>query len=153
LLEHTDEIIDLCFDTGFRGTIYFMQACHPHLKDRGGRIINLASGAGLNGMWGQAAYGATKEAIRALSKTAAREWGADGINVNILCPLAKSPGVEAMLQQRPELEAQMTQGNPIRRIGDCERDIGPVALFLASEDSRYVTGQTLPADGGGVMIR
>ena len=86
LLEHTDEIVDLCFDTGFRGTFYFMQACHPHLKQRGGRIINIGSAAGLDGMTGQAAYGASKEAIRALSKTAAREWGADGINVNVICP-------------------------------------------------------------------
>ncbi len=77
----------------------------------------------------------------------------DGINVNALCPLAKSPGVESMLEQHPEMEAQIAAGNPIARIGDCEKDIAPVALFLASDDSRYVTGQTLPADGGGVMIR
>jgi len=153
LLEHSDEIVDLCFDTGFRGTFYFMQCCHPHMKGRGGRIINLGSGAGLEGMIGQAAYGATKEAIRALSKTAAREWGADGINVNILCPFARSPGVAKMLDVMPEMEARLTAGLPIQRIGDCEADIGPVALFLASEDSRYVTGQTLLADGGGVMIR
>jgi NAD(P)-dependent dehydrogenase (short-subunit alcohol dehydrogenase family) len=153
LLEHSDEIIDLCFETGFRGTFHFMQSCHPHLKARGGRVINIASGAGLEGMAGQAAYGAAKEAIRALSKTAAREWGADGINVNILCPLARSPGVDELLRQAPEMEARMTSGQPIARIGDCEADIGPVAVFLASDDSRYVTGHTLPADGGGVMVR
>jgi NAD(P)-dependent dehydrogenase (short-subunit alcohol dehydrogenase family) len=153
LMDHTDEIIDLCFETGFRGTFNFMQVCHPHLKVRGGRIINLGSGAGLDGMIGQAAYGAAKEAIRALSKTAAREWGADGINVNIICPLAKSPGVAAFIENAPHMEARMTAGQPIARIGDCEDDIGPVAVFLASEDSRYVTGQTLPVDGGSVMIR
>jgi len=153
LLEHTDEIVDLCFETGFRGTLYFMQACHPHLQERGGRVINIASGAGLDGMSGQAAYGAAKEAIRALSKTAAREWGADGINVNVLCPLARSPGIAKLLEHAPEMEKRMTRGNPIERIGDCEEDIGPVAVFLASDDSRYVTGHTLPADGGAVMVR
>ena len=132
LLKHTDAIIDLCFETGFRGTFYFMQACHPHLKERRGRIINLASGAGLNGMWGQAAYGAAKEAIRALSKTAAREWGADGINVNVLCPLAKSPGVESMLEQQPDMEAQITAGNPIQRIGDCG------GLTRCDDDSAWI---------------
>ncbi|MFP6654316.1 MAG: SDR family oxidoreductase, partial [Myxococcota bacterium] len=153
ILEHTDEIFDLCFDTGLRGTFYFMRACHPYLKTRGGRIINVGSGAGLDGMAGQGAYGAAKEAIRALSKTAAREWGADGINVNIICPLAKSPGVAALIENAPEMEARMTKGQPIQRIGDCEEDIGPVVVFLASEDARYVTGQTIPVDGGSVMIR
>jgi len=153
LMDHTEEIIDLCFDSGFRGTFHFMQACYPYLKQRGGRVINVASGAGLQGLAGQAAYGAAKEAIRALSKTAAREWGPEGINVNVLCPFAKSPGVEKLLELRPEMEKHMTAGNPIARIGDCETDIGPVAVFLASDDSRYVTGHTLPADGGGVMVR
>lgn len=153
LMEHSDEIIDLCFDTGFRATFYFMQAAYPHLKQSRGRVINLASGAGLDGTTGQAAYGATKEAIRALSKTAAREWGRDGINVNILCPLARSPGVAKLLETSPEMEEIMTRGQPIGRIGDCEDDIGPVAVFLASDDAAYMTGQTLMADGGSLMIR
>ena len=104
-------------------------------------------------MAGQGAYGAAKEAIRALSKTAAREWGPEGINVNILCPLAKSPGVATLLEQAPEMEKRMTQGHPIARIGECEEDIGGVAVFLASEDAGYVTGHTLPADGGSSMVR
>jgi len=153
LMEHDDELVDLCFETGYRATLHFMQACYAHLKERRGRVINLGSNAGLDGMAGQAAYGANKEAIRALSKTAAREWGPDGINVNVLCPLAKSPGVERLLELAPEMERKITAGNPIARIGDCEEDIGPVAVFLASDDSRYVTGHTLPADGGGLMIR
>jgi NAD(P)-dependent dehydrogenase (short-subunit alcohol dehydrogenase family) len=153
LMAHTDEIVDLCFDSGFRGTLYCMQACYPHLKQRGGRVINFGSGAGLEGLAGHGAYGASKEAIRALSKTAAREWGPDGINVNVICPLASSPGVAKLLELAPEMEKRMTAGNPIERIGDCEADIGPVAVFLASDDARYVTGQTISADGGAVMIR
>ncbi|HIG00848.1 MAG TPA: SDR family oxidoreductase [Myxococcales bacterium] len=153
VMDHTDEIIDLCFETGFRGTFRFMQAAYPHLKASQGNVINIASGAGLDGLAGQAAYGAAKEAIRALSKSAAREWGRDGINVNIICPLANSPGVATLLERAPEMEKRMTAGQPLGRIGDCEEDIGPVAVFLASEDSRYVTGHTLPADGGSSMIR
>ncbi len=153
ILDHTDDTVDLCFDSGFRGTLYFMQAAHAHLKESGGRIINIGSAAGSEGLSGQAAYGATKEAIRALSKTAAREWGRDGIGVNVILPLAKSPGVAAMLEHDPKFESRMTAGQPIGRIGDCELDIGPVAVFLASDDSRYVTGQTIPADGGSYMVR
>jgi len=153
VMEHTDEIIDLCFDTGFRGSFRFMQAAYPHLKASRGRVINIASGAGLDGLAGQSAYGAAKEAIRALSKSAAREWGRDGINVNIICPLANSPGVATLLELAPEMEKRMTANQPLGRIGDCEEDIGPVAVFLASEDSRYVTGHTLPADGGNSMVR
>jgi NAD(P)-dependent dehydrogenase (short-subunit alcohol dehydrogenase family) len=153
LIEHTDEIVDMCFDSGFRGTLYCMQACYPALRRRGGRIINLGSDAGLDGMAGQAAYGATKEAIRALSKTAAREWGADGITVNVICPFAKSPALEEFLASAPEMEARLTAHHPIRRIGDCEHDIAPAVVFLASEGARYVTGQTLPVNGGGLMIR
>ena len=153
VMEHTDEIIDLCFETGFRGTFRFMQAAYPPLKASQGNVINIASGAGLEGLEGQAAYGATKEAIRALSKSAAREWGRDGIRVNIICPLAKSPGVASLLEQAPEMERRMTAGQPLGRIGECEEDIGPVAVFLASEDARYVTGHTLPADGGSTMVR
>lgn len=153
LVDHTDEIVDLCFNTGFRGTLYFMQAAYPHMRERDGRIINLGSGAGLEGMAGQGAYGAGKEAIRALSKTAAREWGPQGIRVNVLCPLAKSPGVAAMLEQAPEMEKRMTHGHPIARVGECEEDIGVVAVFLASDEARYITGQTLMADGGALMIR
>lgn len=153
LMEHTDEIVDLCFDTGFRGTFYFMQSAYPHLKASRGNIINIGSASGLEGNRGMGAYGAAKEAIRSMSKTAAREWGRDGINVNILCPLANSPGVATMMESDPGFEKRVTATQPIGRIGDCVDDIGPVAVFLASDDSRYVTGHTLPADGGSYMIR
>jgi NAD(P)-dependent dehydrogenase (short-subunit alcohol dehydrogenase family) len=153
LVEHDDELVELCFATGYRATLHFMQACYPHLKRSRGSVVNLGSNAGLEGMAGQAAYGANKEAIRALSKTAAREWGPEGINVNILCPFARSPGVERFLELVPGIERKLVAGQPLGRIGDCESDIGPVAVFLASDDARYVTGHTLPADGGGNMIR
>jgi NAD(P)-dependent dehydrogenase (short-subunit alcohol dehydrogenase family) len=102
LMEHTEQTLDLCFDTGFRGTFHFMQACYPHLVQSGGRVINVGSGAGIDGLAGQAAYGAAKEAIRALSKTAAREWGPDGINVNVICPLARPGDGEADDGRQPD---------------------------------------------------
>ncbi len=153
IMEHTDEIIDLCFDTGYRASFHFMQAAHDELAKTGGCVINIGSAAGLDGQYGQAAYGANKEAIRALSKTAAREWGPEGIRVNIICPLAKSPGVVQLLEHDPGFEARVTKGQPIPRLGECEDDIGPVAVFLASDDARYITGHTVPADGGACMIR
>lgn len=153
LVDHDDELVELCFATGYRATLHFMQACHPHLKRSRGSVVNLGSSAGLEGMAGQAAYGANKEAIRALSKTAAREWGPEGINVNILCPFAKSPGLEHFLELVPGLERKLVAGQPLGHIGDCETEIGPVAVFLASDDACYVTGHTLPADGGATMIR
>lgn len=152
-MEHTDEIIDLCFETGYRGSFRFMQAAYEALKQTGGCVINIGSASGLDGQKGMAAYGATKEAIRAMSKTAAREWGPEGIRVNIICPLAKSPGVQQLLEHDPGFEARVTRGQPIPRLGECEEDIGPVAVFLASDDARYITGHTVPADGGACMIR
>jgi len=153
LMDHDDEIIDLCFDTGFRATFHFMQASHEALEASGGCVINIGSASGLDGQQGMAAYGANKEAIRALSKTAAREWGPKGIRVNIICPLAKSPGVAQLLDHDPDFEKRVTRGQPIPRLGECEDDIGPVAVFLASDDARYITGHTVPADGGACMIR
>jgi len=151
-MDHTDEIFALCLDTGLRGTFYFMQACHPHLKG-GGKIINLGSAAGYEGLPGQAAYGAAKEAIRALSRTAAREWGADGINVNVICPFANSPGWQEFERQAPEFAKRAAEARPIARVGDCEADIGRAAVYLASADADYITGHTLPVDGGGAILR
>src|SRR4030095_1478298 len=108
----------------------------------GGRIINFAS---LNGEVGQRLtidYNASKEAIRAITKTAAREWGSDGILVNAIAPGAASPADLAASGpgDRPEWPGHKTKQKPIQRMGDPEEDIGGVALFLASDDSRYVTG-------------
>ena len=88
LADHTKEQFDLAVYSGLYATFYYMKACYPYLKETKGTVINFASGAGLFGNFGQCAYAAAKEGIRGLSRVAATEWGRDGINVNVVCPLA-----------------------------------------------------------------
>jgi len=148
LVDTSIEAMNLAFDTGFWPTFLLMQAAFPHLVASRGSVINFGSGAGIQGMPTQASYGAAKEAIRSLSKTAAVEWGEHGVRVNVICPFALSPGVEMWRQHFPEAYAGQIGRVPLRRIGDPEMDIGASAVFLASDLARYVTGQTLMVDGG-----
>lgn len=149
----TQEMFDFSFNTGFYPTFYFMKATYPELKKTKGKVINFASGAGLDGQHTQTSYAAAKEAIRAISRVAANEWGPEGINVNLISPIALTPGVEAWRESSPDLYEQMLQGIPLRRLGDPEQDIGQVAVFLASEASDYITGQTIMVDGGSIKLR
>lgn len=151
--ETTQEDLDLSFGTGFYPTFYLMQAALPHLKESKGKVINFASGAGLQGHETQAAYAAAKEAIRAISRVAANEWGRFGINVNLISPIADSPGVRAWAKAQPEYYQDVLNKIPLGRFGDVEQDIGRVAVFLASDDSQYITGQTIMVDGGSIMLR
>lgn len=151
-LETTPEDLALSMDTGFYPTWYLMQAAIPHLKKTKGNIINFASGAGLKGHKTQAAYAAAKEAIRGITRVVANEFGADGITANLISPIANSPGVEAWAQAQPEYYQNVLAGIPMGRFGDPEQDIGRVAVFLASEDSKYITGQTFMVDGGSIML-
>lgn len=149
----TDDDMALSMESGFMGTFYFMQACFPHFRDRGGKIINLGSGAGLDGMAGFTAYAAAKEAIRAVTRVAAHEWGKYGINVNAICPFANSPGVKMWAEHFPEEYQATLQSVPLGRIGDCELDIGRAVAFLAGPDSDYITGMTIMVDGGQTVLR
>lgn len=153
LLETTGDMMNLSFNTGFYPTFWLMKAAHPYLTDRNGSVINFASGAGINGSPTQASYAAAKEAIRAISRVAANEWAREGINVNVISPLALTEGVEAYIEANPGIEKKLLAGTPMRRFGDPEADIGRVAVFLASDDAAYMTGQTMMVDGGGVMLR
>jgi len=152
-LEHTQEMFDLSFGTGFYPTFWLMRACYPHLKENQGSVINFASGSGLNGMPTQTSYAAAKEAIRGISRVAANEWATDNINVNIISPLAATEGVKRYLEAFPEQAEQLLAKTPLHRFGDPETDIGRVAVFLASDDASYMTGQTLMVDGGSIMLR
>ena len=87
--------------------------------------------------------------LRALTRTAAREWGRHNILCNIICPAAATAAYQAFASASPENAAKLLELNPVGRMGDPEDDIGGAALFLASDDSRYVTGNTLFVDGGG----
>lgn len=148
----TQEDLDLSFNTGFYPTFYLMQAALPYLKETKGNVINFASGAGINGHETQGSYAAAKEAIRGISRVAANEWGRFGINVNIISPIANSPGVQAWAKAQPEYYEAVRSKIPLGRFGDVEEDIGRVAVFLASEDSQYMTGQTFMVDGGSIML-
>ncbi|MHA6261163.1 SDR family NAD(P)-dependent oxidoreductase [Sporosarcina sp. CAU 1771] len=151
--ETTQADLDLSFGTGFYPTFYLMQAALPYLKESKGNVINFASGAGINGDQTQGAYAAAKEAIRGISRVAANEWGKFGINVNLISPIANTPGVQAWAKAQPEYYEQVKNKIPLGRFGDVEEDIGRVAVFLASEDSKYITGQTIMVDGGSTMLR
>jgi NAD(P)-dependent dehydrogenase (short-subunit alcohol dehydrogenase family) len=148
LAETPDEAVDLAFDTGFWPTFVLMRTAYPHLVGSKGSVINFATGAAFDAIPTQGSYSAAKEAIRAISKVAASEWGPSGVRVNILCPFANSPGVMAWREWAPDDYATQIGKVSLRRIGDCEADIGAAALFLASDAAAYVTGQTLMVDGG-----
>jgi NAD(P)-dependent dehydrogenase (short-subunit alcohol dehydrogenase family) len=136
-----------------KGTLWAMQAVYPHMKrEGGGRIVNFVSAAGITGMSEYGAYNASKEAIRALTRTAAREWGRDGIVVNAIAPGAASKrGQEAAARREAEYRDYL-RDHPMGRQGDPETDIGPVALFLCSDACRFLTGQTLMVDGGAFLF-
>ena len=151
--EMTQAVLDFSFDTGFYPTFYLMQAALPHLKETKGTVINFASGAGLNGDVNQGSYAAAKEAIRAITRVAANEWGQYGITCNLISPIAKTPGIVQWGEQYPEAYEAMLAKNPLGRLGDPEKDIGRMAVFLASEDASYITGQTMMVDGGSIKLR
>ncbi|MDQ1462747.1 MAG: hypothetical protein QOI08_4231, partial [Actinomycetota bacterium] len=146
----TEDDVDVFYTSGVKGTLWAMQAVYPHMKAQGwGRIVNFASSMGITGGTGFAAYNASKEAIRALTRTAAREWGADGIVVNAIAPAAATHHGEAGKQS--EGYRIFIQNCPMGRQGDPELDIAPIAWFLCSDASRYLTGHTFMADGGAFM--
>lgn len=151
ILETTQEMWDLSLGSGMYATFHLMRAAHPHLRATAGSIVNFASGAGITGLPNQVTYAAAKEAIRAMSRVAAHEWAADGIRVNLVSPVALTPGIQGWAKQFPAEYEAVVQGVPLGRLGDPQDDIAPVVAFLASDDSRYVTGQTIMTDGGSNM--
>jgi NAD(P)-dependent dehydrogenase (short-subunit alcohol dehydrogenase family) len=145
----TDALIEHGLAVGFRGPLWAMQKAFPIMKEKGyGRVINICSLNGVNAHMGTLEYNSAKEALRALTRTAAREWASTGVVCNVICPAAKSATFKVVMAEHPELVAAADASNPMGYIGDPYQDIAPVALFLAGEDSRYVTGNTLFVDGG-----
>jgi len=96
-------------------------------------------------------YAMVKAAQRTLAKGLAAEWGADGIRVNCIAPVALTPAMERAYGENPVLHERLLERTPLGRIGDPLDDVGPVAVFLASEMARFITGQTLCVDGGGFL--
>lgn len=150
LLAIDDEGFQLTMTTGPLAVFRMMKAVHPHMVKRGGgSIINLVTSAAI--AWdtsGAGAYACAKQGIRSLTRAAASEWGADGIRVNNIAPLGASPSMKAWLEAKPEGPDAYLATIPMRRVGDPETDIGRVVVFLCSEASGYITGATIPVDGG-----
>jgi NAD(P)-dependent dehydrogenase (short-subunit alcohol dehydrogenase family) len=147
----SDETWDYTFLTGLKATLWGMQAVFPHMRDKGGKIINFGSGNGIGAMKGTAAYNATKEAIRSLTRTAAAEWGKYGIYANVIIPTMVTDSAQDFFEARPGIQDKLVVQIPLRRFGDVDRDIGPVAVFLACGDSDYITGQAIHVDGGQIL--
>ncbi len=148
LAEHTTDQFNLALYSGLYAAFYYMKACYPHLAKVKGSVINFASGAGLFGNFGQCAYAAAKEGIRGLTRVAATEWAKDGINVNIVCPLAWTAQLEQFEKAYPDAFKENVKMPPIGHYGDAELEIGRVCVQLASPDFKYMTGETLTLEGG-----
>jgi len=152
LEETSDEDVAMAYLTGPLAAFHGMQAALPHLKVRGGSIVNLGSSAALLGREGFASYAMAKEAIRGLSRVAAKEWGRYGIRVNVVCPAAVSPAAEVYLAANPEYHAELVRDIPLGRLGDAEHDIGRAVAALVSDDLAYLTGATLMLEGGRTLL-
>lgn len=148
LAAHTTEQFNLALYSGLYAAFYYMKECYPHLKETKGSVINFASGAGLFGNFGQCAYAAAKEGIRGLSRVAATEWAADGINVNIVCPLAWTAQLENFQNAYPDAFKANVKTPPMGHFGDVEKEIGRVCVQLASPDFKYMSGETITLEGG-----
>ena len=145
----TDEQFEAVLTTGAKATLWAMQAAFPHLREHGdGRIVNVVSLAAERGDPGLGPYNAAKLAILALTRTAAREWGPKGILVNCIAPGAATRRGLDFAARDPERFQRLMDARPIPRLGDPLEDIGPIAVFLASAESSYLTGHTFYADGG-----
>ncbi len=139
------------FQSAFFGSLQLMQLCYPHMvKQGGGSIINMGSSFGIRCEPGFLAYAASKEAIRALTKTGAREWGKDNIRVNTILPSALSPKAKWYLEDSGTYEQELAK--VAMGFFGAPEDIAPTAIFLASDESNFVTGQTICAEGGATML-
>ncbi|MDE2595934.1 MAG: SDR family oxidoreductase [Sphingomonadales bacterium] len=143
----SDKDMALAFK-GFHGALHFMQACFDQLCANRGRVINLGSVAGTRGDEGFTSYAAAKEAVRGMSRVAAREWGRHGITVNVICPFSESPGVEYMIDTQPGFIDELTAQTAMKRLGSSRDDVGATVVFLCSAGGSYITGQTINIDGG-----
>jgi NAD(P)-dependent dehydrogenase (short-subunit alcohol dehydrogenase family) len=138
-------------DSGFLASFRYMKACFPYLKHSQGTVINFASQAGLLGNWGMVGYNAAKEANRALTRTAAREWAQHNITVNCIIPGMLTEGSKEFFDANPEHYKHSLANIPLGRLGDPEKEAGALVVFLASDGAHYITGDTFNIDGGRCM--
>lgn len=153
-----DEEWDDIFRVNVKGTVYTNQAAFRAMRDGGGRIINFGSGAGIRGQAGSAHYSASKGAVMAWTRTVAQEWAKFRITVNSVVPAIWTPMYDAYRarmgdQERVIHDMAMQHVIPLGgRLGDPDADAGPVMVFLASDMSRFITGQCIAVDGGMIML-
>ncbi len=150
--DQTFKQLDMCLKSELHASWYMMQKCFPLMKEHGGSIINVGSNA-VQGNWGFAAYAAAKASVMALTRVVANEWGKYGIRCNNLVPIALTDSItnkEGKTNSKllEVMSESMIKGSPLKRISNPEDDIVPVSLFLASDDSRWITGQDIRAEGG-----
>ena len=148
-MKMTEEAYDAVIDTNLKGTFNCIRfAARQMLKQRSGRIINMASVSGVLGNAGQANYSASKAGIIGLTKSAARELASRGITVNAVAPGFVNTEMTEVLSEKVK-EGAVSQ-IPLGKFGEPE-DIAEAVAFLASEGARYITGQVLNVDGGMAM--
>jgi 3-oxoacyl-[acyl-carrier protein] reductase len=149
LMRMKEEEWDQVINTNLKGVFHCIKAVtRPMMKQRYGRIVNIASIVGISGNPGQANYVAAKAGVIGLTKTAARELASRNITVNAIAPGFITTDMTESLSD--ELKAEMLKQIPLARFGEPE-DVAKVAAFLVSDAASYMTGQTLHVDGGMVM--
>ena len=140
---------DAVLGVNLKGTFNMIKHCYSHfMKKRAGRIVNIASVSGLLGTAGQANYASSKAGIIGLTKVVARELGGRGITCNAVAPGFIETDMTAVLSE--EVKAQYASQIPMKRYGSTE-DVANLVLFLVSDLSTYITGQTISVDGGLTM--
>lgn len=154
--------IDFVFAVNFKGTVFVDQAAYKLFKKYGteGSIINFASDTGVIGSAGDSVYASSKGAILTWTRTIAVEWGIESnVRCNCFNPIVKTEGYAIWLETtdpavvKQHLDTLKTEFPIDGALGEVDRDILPTILFLSSEDSRYITGQTICVNGGRVMVR
>jgi NAD(P)-dependent dehydrogenase (short-subunit alcohol dehydrogenase family) len=123
----------------------------PTMVERGGAIVNMASGAGLVGFAGLPAYVASKHGVVGLTRAAALEYAGQGIRINAICPgSTRTPMLEGFMGEDPQIERMMTRAVPLRRLGRPE-EIAEAVVWLCSDAASFVVGHALAVDGGSVI--
>lgn len=150
--------IDFVLDTNLKTTIFTNQAAHAVMRTTGGRIINFGSSEAVMGSPISAVYAAAKGAVQAWTRSAAKAWAGDRVTVNALAPAMQTRGAQRLREflgpeADPFIDQQIQASIPLGgALGDPDRDLGPVLVFLAGEGSHFITGQLIAVDGGLVML-
>jgi len=154
LIDATDDDMDLVWRTGPLATFRSMRAAYPHLKETRGLIVNVGSGTQFDpSETFHSTYNAAKGAIANLTRSAAVEWGPDGIRAVLVVPAAESDQLAAFRARDPQKYDEMMSRVPLGRFGDAEADIGAPIAWLATDEARFVTGSVVMLDGGQMQLR